>query len=76
METSGRARCPECHSLIGRVITTRWTDDMTHLVRRRCCCTCDHRWYTIQPVEQEISSYHIIRKKHPVHKEVIIIKQP
>ena len=45
--------CPNCGSLITRVVnTTRSTDGQ--IVRRRWCEFCDHRYYTAQTAERFI----------------------
>ena len=45
--------CPECRSRLSRVVLGKEAEDGGQL-RRRHCEICDHRWYTIQPAEQEI----------------------
>lgn len=47
--------CPECSSQNGRVILTRPTRDYLHILRRRHCQSCDHRWYTLQDAERQIA---------------------
>ena len=45
--------CPNCGSLITRVVnTTRSTDGK--IVRRRWCKFCDHRYYTAQITERVV----------------------
>ena len=45
--------CPNCGSLITRVVnTTRSTDGQ--IVRRRWCEFCDHRYYTAQITERVV----------------------
>jgi len=39
--------CPKCAEARTRVVLTkRAKDGIT--IRRRCCITCEHRWYSIQ----------------------------
>lgn len=45
-------KCPECGTLITQVAMTKRGSRMASLVRRRHCKSCDHRFYTAQPVEQ------------------------
>ena len=45
--------CPECGSKLSRVVLGKEGQGGEQL-RRRHCEICDHRWYTIQPAEQEI----------------------
>ena len=49
-------RCPVCASIRTRVITTRTLDNDQGFLRRRACSAqdCDHRWYTLQPVENPL----------------------
>lgn len=47
--------CPECASQRVRVILTRPTRDYLHILRRRHCQSCDHRWYTLQDSERPIA---------------------
>ena len=50
-------KCPACGSFNCRVVTTkRTTEGPYEVVRRRRCVTCDHRWYTAQHAEVEITS--------------------
>lgn len=35
-------------------------DDVGRIIRRRHCRSCDHRWYTIQQPEAEISQYDLV----------------
>ena len=50
-------KCPACGSFRCRVVTTkRTTEGPYEVVRRRRCVTCDHRWYTAQHAEVEITS--------------------
>ena len=42
-----QAACPKCAEARTRVVLTkRAKDGIT--IRRRCCITCEHRWYSIQ----------------------------
>ena len=42
-----QATCPKCAEARTRVVLTkRAKDGIT--IRRRCCITCEHRWYSIQ----------------------------
>ena len=42
-----QAACPKCAEARTRVVLTkRAKDGIT--IRRRCCMTCEHRWYSIQ----------------------------
>jgi len=39
--------CPKCAEVRTRVVLTkRAKDGIT--IRRRCCISCEHRWYSIQ----------------------------
>lgn len=48
--------CPKCESARVRVVLTRPTRDYLHILRRRHCQSCDHRWYTLQDAERQIAS--------------------
>jgi len=50
--------CPQCGSRVTYVVCTYHTVNYT-MVRRRCCKTCGHRWYTQQQPEQPLDSYQI-----------------
>ena len=42
-----QAACPKCAESRTRVVLTkRAKDGIT--IRRRCCISCEHRWYSIQ----------------------------
>jgi len=42
-----QAACPKCAEARTRVVLTkRAKDGIT--IRRRCCISCEHRWYSIQ----------------------------
>jgi len=45
-------KCPNCGTLITVVVFTKRDREKANLVRRRHCKSCDHRFYTAQPVEQ------------------------
>lgn len=49
-------RCPGCTSRQTYIVMTRQLDDGT-IIRRRRCDGCNHRWYTQQPAEAEVSPY-------------------
>lgn len=55
-----QVQCPSCNSYRTYVIATSSTDK--GIIRRRKCTACDHRWYSFQPHEQQISAYDIITK--------------
>lgn len=50
--------CPACQSKSTYVVSTYHTIDYT-MMRRRCCKSCGHRWYTQQQPEQPLGSYQI-----------------
>lgn len=47
--------CPECGSVRVEVVLTRPTRDYLHILRRRRCQRCHHRWYTLQDAERPIT---------------------
>ena len=47
--------CPECRSRRIHVVVTRPSTDNCHILRRRHCRTCDHRWYTLQDSERIVT---------------------
>jgi len=51
--------CSECGSSNTRVVTTRPSsqDFEVRIVRWRCCKACGHRFYTVQPQEEEIDKW-------------------
>ena len=49
-------KCPECGSRRVRVVLTAYTDQQQK-VRRRHCQACEHRWYTLQQPEEQISPH-------------------
>lgn len=53
--TAHPTACPECGSQRVRVILTRPTRDYLHILRRRHCEACSHRWYTLQDAERPIA---------------------
>ena len=56
-------KCPQCGSLVSRVILSRRAVVGKHVVRRRACNACTHRWYSIQPPEELVSKYQLVWKK-------------
>ena len=48
--------CPECGSRRIHVVITRSSRDNRHILRRRHCNSCDHRWYTLQDAERIVTS--------------------
>lgn len=44
--------CPGCGAWITKVIYTGLESESKHLVRRRHCEYCDHRFYTSQEIER------------------------
>ena len=48
--------CPKCESARVRVVLTRPTRDYLHILRRRHCQACDHRWYTLQDAERPLAN--------------------
>ena len=42
-----QAACPKCAEARTRVVLTKRTKDGI-TIRRRCCISCEHRWYSIQ----------------------------
>jgi transcriptional regulator NrdR family protein len=47
-------RCPECNGRVTLVVSTHW-QAAGEVVRRRVCKACDHRWYSVQSAEVEVS---------------------
>jgi hypothetical protein len=47
--------CPSCGSHNVRVVITRPTRDYLHILRRRKCVACAHRWYTLQDCERIVT---------------------
>lgn len=43
--------CPSCNSEHTYVVLTKTTPE-NDIVRRRCCRSCQYRWYTVQPPEE------------------------
>lgn len=56
--------CPSCDSKSVRTLRPYRATNSDHIVRRRHCNECSHRWYSIQPPEQEIASYHLKWRRH------------
>ena len=56
-------KCPDCGSLVSRVILTQRAKLGGQVVRRRACNACAHRWYSIQPPEELVSKYQLVWKK-------------
>ena len=50
------APCPNCGTLITKVILTVKDQAQTSFIRRRHCQTCDHRFYTTQSIETPADS--------------------
>jgi transcriptional regulator NrdR family protein len=48
------APCPNCGTLITKVVHTSKDQSQTRFIRRRHCQTCDHRFYTAQSVETPV----------------------
>lgn len=44
--------CPSCGAWITKVVLTKFDDEYEHVVRRRHCEYCDHRFYSRQPREE------------------------
>lgn len=44
--------CPSCGAWITKVVVTKLDDECGHIVRRRHCEFCDHRFYTRQALEE------------------------
>ena len=42
-----QAACPKCDEARTRVVLTKRAKDGV-TIRRRCCISCEHRWYSIQ----------------------------
>ena len=42
-----QAACPKCAEARTRVVLTKRAKDGV-TIRRRCCISCEHRWYSIQ----------------------------
>lgn len=51
--------CPVCGYRRTHVVMSN-QDDVGRIIRRRHCRSCDHRWYTIQQPEAEISQYDLV----------------
>lgn len=56
-------RCPMCDYPHSKVVMTKPEKATKKLIRRRACKACDHRWYTIQELEQCISGYQLQWKR-------------
>lgn len=54
-----------CQSSTVKVVETRTMPDGTRMRRRRCR-QCGHKWYTVQPPEQEIEGWRLIWSKRGV----------
>ena len=66
-----QASCPQCNSKLTYIVSTT-QDNNGHLIRRRRCDSCKHRWYTLQYPEVEISKYQLAWKgKKPFLKQPI-----
>ena len=55
-------RCPECDGRVTWVVMTHWQSD-GRVVRRRACKACDHRWYSVQGPEEQISKFRLCWRK-------------
>ena len=44
--------CPNCGAWVTRVIYTGMESECTHVIRRRHCQYCDHRFYSAQEIER------------------------
>lgn len=44
--------CPGCGAWITKVVLTTMESECKHVVRRRHCEYCDHRFYTVQEIER------------------------
>jgi len=42
-----QTECPKCSERRTRVVLTKRAKDGV-TIRRRCCISCEHRWYSIQ----------------------------
>ena len=42
-----QTECPKCSEMRTRVVLTKRAKDGV-TIRRRCCISCEHRWYSIQ----------------------------
>ena len=59
-------KCPECGSLLTKVVMTKAAEDGGTL-RRRHCRVCDNRWYSYQDPEIMVKSHQIVwRHRHYV----------
>ena len=56
--------CPQCTNKTTYVVFTN-QDEHGIAVRRRACRSCNHKWYTYQQPEQDITKYELfwINKK-------------
>lgn len=48
--------CPQCNQKTTFVVFTN-QDEHGIIVRRRSCRSCNHKWYTYQQPEQQVSQY-------------------
>ena len=59
-------KCPDCGSMLTRVVMTKGVEDGGTL-RRRHCRLCDKRWYSYQDPEILVTSHQIVwRHRHYV----------
>jgi len=61
--------CPSCGCRRTHVVSTS-QDDSGQIVRRRHCRVCEHRWYTLQQPEVEISAYQLVWAKSKARARV------
>jgi transcriptional regulator NrdR family protein len=68
--------CPECGSRRVHVVITRCSRDNRHILRRRHCHTCDHRWYTLQDAERIVASTDFTWVGRNTGQDVLIHERP
>jgi transcriptional regulator NrdR family protein len=64
--------CPECGSRRIHVVITRPTRDYIHILRRRHCYSCDHRWYTLQDAERIVNGADFSWVGRDNHQDVLV----
>ena len=64
--------CPKCGSRRVHVVITRSSLDNRHVLRRRHCHSCDHRWYTLQDAERIVTGADFTWVGRDNHQKVIV----
>ena len=68
--------CPKCAAVRSKILRPYTSINTAHIVRRRHCQECGHRWYTAQPttLEEEIAGHHLHwLQNHPIHNHCVEI---